>query len=139
MAKISANIRLTFIALVICCVMTGYATAHCSEVSEPRIINGSNYESTIAELDLIAQTVGEDKLIIMIARVGNREPAHSLNRRRLRTVRDYLKFTRAISEQRIVTAEGEPMRGLGRVEVYLDGKLFTVFTLERKRNFAPEP
>lgn len=138
MAKSMANIKLIVIALVIC-VTPGHAAAHCAEVSEPRIINGGNYESTIAELDLIAQTVGEDKLIIMIARVGNREPARSLNRLRLQAVRDYLKFTRAISEQRIVTAEGDPVRGLGRVEVYLDGKLFTVFTLPRKRNFAPEP
>lgn len=135
----SVNIKSIFIALVILCAMADHPTALCAEASQPRIINGGNYESTIAELDLIAQTVGEAKVIIMIARVGNREPARSLNRLRLRAVRDYLRFTRAISEQRIITAEGDPVQGLGRVEVYLDGKLFTVFTLPRKQNFAPEP
>jgi len=106
---------------------------------EPIIVDGSNNETTKAELDLLAQKAGSDKLIILIARTGRRESSRRVNQQRLRTVRDYLRSTRAISNERIVTAEGETHGDAGQVESYVDGKLFMVFRLPLNKNFAREP
>jgi hypothetical protein len=38
--------------------------------------------------------------------------------------------------KRIVLAEGERVRGLGRVEIYLKGRLFTVSTINRNKDLA---
>lgn len=105
----------------------------------PAIYNGNSNEDAKLGLDDTAATAGENKLIIMIARLGNKESSRNLSRRRLQTARDYLKYTRSIAEQRIVTAEGEPVNGQGRVEVYIGGNLHMIFMMGRNKNFAPEP
>ena len=104
----------------------------------PLIVNGDNNETAKAEMDRLAGRA-EGKLIILIARLGNGESSKSLAQRRLQTIRDYLKNTRAIPAERLVTAVGQRVRGAGRIEVYLDGELFMIFELRRNRDFAPEP
>lgn len=132
------HIKLAFTAVAICFVIVGRAAAQSAEAQPPIIVNGSNNETTKAQLDLLAQSAGNDKLIILIARLGKGESSVRLNRRRLQTASNYLKTVRAIPEQRIITAESKPVRGLGRVEAYLCDKLLMIFTLERNRNFAEE-
>ena len=110
-----------------------------SSTTRANLVDGANNETTKAELDLLAEKAGQDKLIILIARLGKSEFSRTLSQQRLRTVRDYLRFTRAVSEDRLVTAEGERVSDVGRVEAYVDGKLFMVFRLRRNKNFAPEP
>ncbi len=131
-------IKLVFTVVVICTVMAGYVAAQSAEAQKPIVVNGGDNETTKAQLDLLAQTAGNDKLIIMVARLGEGESSRKLNRRRLQAASSYLKTVRAVPEQRIVTAESKPVRGHGRVEVYLCDKLFMVFTLERNKNFAEE-
>jgi len=109
-----------------------------TQLSDPVTVNGNNNEATKANLDWIAQSAGEQKLIIVIARLGGKESVRSLNRKRLQTIRSYLQNIRGISKERIVTAEGESVGDVGRVEVYLDGHLFMVLSLARNRNFAPK-
>jgi hypothetical protein len=132
--------QIAAIPLLICCALSGPIFAQTTNVTEPRFVAGDNNETTKAELDLLAQTARRhsDHLIFIIARLGNGERSRRLNRRRLHAIRDFLKQERFIPEQRLIAAEGEPMRGLGRVEVYLGGKLFMVFTLPRNKFFAPE-
>jgi len=132
------NIRYALIALASCCFLAGQVYAQSLSTSEPNLVNGDNNETTKAELDLLAQEAGGNKLIIMIARLGSGESARKLNWRRLRAVRDYLESVRAIDSGRIIQAAGERVRGRGRIEVYLDGKLYMVFVLSRNKNFAPE-
>jgi hypothetical protein len=104
----------------------------------PIVVNGDNNETAKAEMDLLAGRA-EGKLIILIARLGNGESSNRLAQQRLRTISDYLKNTRAVPEERLVTAVGQRRRGAGRIEAYLDGELFMVFELRRNRDFAPEP
>ena len=132
------NIKVALAFLAICCVAGDCAAAQKTEGSKPIIINGSSNETVKAQLDLLAQTVGDDKLIIAIAHLGNGESSPRLNRRRLRSIRSYLETVRAVPEQKIITAVGESVRGLGRVEVYLCDRLFMIFTLERNKEFAKE-
>jgi len=111
-----------------------------AQTAEPKPIsaNGDNNEDSKAALDFLAQNAGKDKLIILIARLGDKESSLRLNKRRLRTIRLYLENTRGVTTQRIITATGDHVSGRGRVEAYLDGKLFMVFTLSHNLNFAPE-
>jgi hypothetical protein len=87
-------------------------------------------------LDLVAQRAGQEGFIIIIARLGTKETSRKLNRERMQLLADYLGNTRGVPKGRIVLAEGERVRGLGRVEIYLSGRLFTVFTINRNKDLA---
>jgi len=100
--------------------------------------DGNNNESAKANLDWLAQNARGDEIVIAIARRGDNESSSRLSGQRLQTVRLYLENTRGMSKERLVTAEGETVRGFGRVEIYVAGKLFMVFTLARNKNFAPQ-
>ena len=130
---------LLFAALFGCCFSPGLSKSQTVQRQEPIIVDGNNNETTKAELDLLAEKAGQKKLIILIARLGNAEFSKRLSQRRLRTVRDYLRFTRAVSTERIIAAEGDRVQNVGRVEAYLEGRLFMVFELARNKDFAPEP
>jgi hypothetical protein len=137
--KLSGSKLVLAVAVVLCCAISQVNALQVPQRPEPIIVYGSNNETTKAELDLLAEKAGKDKLIILIARLGRREFSRRLSQQRLRTVRDYLRFTRAMSENRLITAEGERVSDFGRVEAYLDGKLVMVFRLSPNKNFASEP
>ena len=132
------TIKAALIALVICLVAVGHAVAQSIKLSEPILINGDSNEDSKAALDLVAETAGEGKLIIMIARLGNGESSRRLSWRRLDTARSFLESVRAVPKQRMILAEGEVMRGQGRIEVYLDGKLYMINVFARNKDFASE-
>lgn len=91
-------------------------------------------------LAYISQGIPTDKTIIVIARLGDRDLKPNLNKRRLHNIRAYL--TQAVSEQfrrepqTIILAEGEPVKGFGQVEFYLDGRLIEVLKLHRNSDFV---
>lgn len=101
-------------------------------------INASdnNCESNKAYFDYIDINTPENELIIIIARLGNGETSRMYNRRRLHNIRTYLNRIREIPNQRIITAEGEQVRGRGRIEVYSGGRLMIVFTVGRNQDLA---
>ena len=72
----------------------------------------------------------------MIARLGDSEQRQELNRRRLHNARTYLVEFEHRSPQTIITAEGERVKGYGRVELYVGGKLFYVLMIRPNANFA---
>ena len=111
--------------------------SHAQTQSEPILASGANNEDAKAILDLIAQRASPDKLIIMIARHGDGE-THTINRRRLGTASKYLQDTRGIPKARVISAESTGVRGSGKLEVYVDGKLLVVFTFRPRHDFAPE-
>jgi len=67
--------------------------------------------------------------IIVVARFGDGEKFQSLNQRRLKDVVSYLK-TKA--ENKIVAASGERIKGYGRLEFYVSGKLLYVIAYPRQ-------
>jgi hypothetical protein len=92
-----------------------------------------NCEGNSARLDVVlnkSRGAGENKVAIVIARLGTREQSRELNRRRLYTVRSYLTAM-GLSSQKLITAEGERVQGYGRIEVYIDGELVEVLSVER--------
>ena len=126
--------RLIVIVMVLGCAVNSSA----QDSGSPRIwqgFDGTHCETTKAELDLVAQTTGRDKTIIVIARLGGGETSRVINRRRLGGLRDYLESVRSFPPDKLITAEGERVRGLGRVELYVGGELLMVFTLNRNKDF----
>jgi len=132
------RLKVILIALAFCCVVAVLATAQSTRLPKPIMANGDSNEDSKALLDLLAESAGQDKPIIMIARLGNKESSTKLNWLRLRTAGAYLEDVRAIPKQRMILAVGEVVRGQGRIEMYLDGKLYMVFIFRRNRGFAPE-
>jgi len=108
-------------------------------LTKPFVVGAENNESSKANLDLLAERAGKEKSIIFIARLGTSETSRSLSRKRLLTALEYLRKTRDLPVERLVTAFGDPVSAEGRIEVYLDNELFMVFLFKRDRNFAREP
>ena len=91
-----------------------------------------NCEGNSLRLDLLRnKSISTDqKKIIAIARLGTGESSRELNRRRLYTVRAYLTAM-GLFPQSLVTAEGDRVRGFGRIDVYVGGDLVEVLPVDR--------
>lgn len=84
-----------------------------------------------------AQDAGSDPLIV-IARLGKGESSQRLNSQRLRSIHDFLVKLQTpplIPSDRLVLAQGERVSGLGRIEVYVKGKLQSVLPQERGKSY----
>lgn len=130
---------IALVATVFCCTSLCRADTRSLQEPKPRNINADNYEDATLGLDGVAIAAGDKNLIILIARRGNHELSSGLTRRRLKVARDYLRYSRAIPDERIISAEGDAVDARGRIEVYIEGKLFTVFLFGCGRGFAQEP
>jgi hypothetical protein len=99
-------------------------------------VDGSHCESAKAEFDLIAAVANErDSNVIIISRLGKGEYSRGVGRRRLAQVRDHLMMVRGYCSDKVVAAEGERVKGLGLVEVYIKGKPFIIYRMKRNRDF----
>lgn len=96
----------------------------------------TNCEFNISILTGAHRMAGDDGLIIMIARLGTGETRRELSRRRLHNARTFLTEFGQRGAQTIVTAEGDPVGGYGRVELYVGGKLFHVLMINQNSDFA---
>lgn len=88
-----------------------------------------NCERELLYQDLVVnaalEKTKENGVLIVIVRLGDGETSPELIRRRLYNVRQYFKErgSRIVSEK-VIIAEGERTKGYGRIEYYLDGKLY---------------
>jgi len=133
----------TKFALIILIISSFVFVTHAQTTQNPQIygepdgLNGADCEGIMMRLDFIAiaaNEAGKDQLIIIIARLGTGESSRHLVRNRLRQIADYLN--RKVSRDRIITAEGERVRGLGQLEFYVGGKLHSVFRIKRNRDLV---
>ena len=106
------------------------ATWTCS--AQDKVWVGHNCEDALALLDNTALEARKDSQtsIIVIARLGPGERSRSLNGKRLTPVMDYLRSKAA---NPLVGASGERMKGYGRIEFYVAGKLFYVLAYRKNR------
>jgi hypothetical protein len=77
-----------------------------------------------------AAATGHDTIIIAIARLGDGERRAEVNRRRLHNVRVFLAEAWKRSPLSVVLAQGERVRGYGRVELYVGGRLFELIAVK---------
>jgi hypothetical protein len=95
-------------------------------------IKPTNCERHILILEDAHHAASKDGLIILIARLGNGENRQDLNHRRLHNARFYLtQYLNLRAPETIVTAEGERVKGYGRIEIYISGKLHDALALKR--------
>jgi hypothetical protein len=81
-----------------------------------------NCEMNVHLLDTAHQLAGDDTIIIAVAHLGAGERNPELNRRRLHNVRAYLTyFAWKRPAATVITAEGENVKGFGRVDIYVRG------------------
>jgi hypothetical protein len=110
-------------------------------VGSPQVLEAGNCEVDEANLDSIRldarSGVGQDGLLIVIARPGVGDVRAHLNSRRLSAVKE-LFSKRGFPAEKIVLAEGERVRGNGRVEFYVGGKLTHVIATTRNRGLCIE-
>ena len=140
----SRNVKILTVALVCWCLVVSPLSAQNPAAAKPIIVDAAFNEDSKANIALLAQSVNEGEGVILIARLGNDESSRNLSRQRLEVVRDYLPVNpglnrQSISDENIVMAYGERVRGKGRIEAYVRGRLFMVFVFMRNKNFAPEP
>lgn len=100
-----------------------------------------NCEMNAALLDSVRTEALEEarknRVVIVIARLGDGEISPARNRRRLLIVKNYLSKTE-LSVKKIVTAEGERVIGYGRIELYMEGELRVVLLANRNKLLCVE-
>jgi hypothetical protein len=113
-----------------------------SSQSWERTDKALNCEDNIIRLERLAlsalEQISHDKsALIIVARLGDKEPSRQLNQRRLHNVREKLK-ERGVPAASIIVAEGERGRGYGQVDFYLAGKKIDVLLTERNKDICVE-
>jgi hypothetical protein len=100
----------------------------------PEVILGT-CEDNVSFLSNGHHLAGADGTIIAIARLGDGEKNREQNRRRLHNVRVYLtEFGWHRQPSTVITAEGDRIKGYGRVELYVRGVLFAVLQVRRNHD-----
>jgi hypothetical protein len=99
-----------------------------------------NCEENVIHMELAAQLASEESqragVIIAIARLGDGENLQELNSRRLHNVRVSLTDNLKIEPRRLVIASGQRVRGYGRIEFYLGGKLIGGLLVKRGKDLC---
>jgi hypothetical protein len=99
-----------------------------------------NCEENLIHMEIAAQLASEESqragVIIAIARLGDSENSQELNSRRLHNVRVSLTDNLKIEPRRLIIASGERVRGYGRVEFYLGGKLIGGLLVKRGKDLC---
>ena len=89
-----------------------------------------------AAATLTSEESQRDKVLIVVARLGDHERFQGLNRRRLHNLRVNLTENLRVDPQRLVMTSGEKVRGNGRVEFYLGGKLIGALLVARGKDLC---
>ena len=135
-----STVRPVAVLLFIC---ASVLVAHGQAPQTPEIygeadgLTGADCEGVMMRLDFIAiaaEEAGKGQTVIIIARLGTGETSRKLVGNRLRQVADYVN--RRIPMERIITAEGERVRGLGLLEFYVGGRLHSIFKVKRNRDLV---
>lgn len=98
-----------------------------------------NCEMNLQNLEYLRDLVKKEStgagFLIIVARLGKGERQPSLNHRRLYNVR--LKLTLInVSKDRIITTEGEQVKGFGRLEFYWRGELVGAFLVNKAKDIC---
>lgn len=125
------NARRKLLTLALWLPLAAHVAAQDARAQESDVTPGSNCESNIARLDNADVGAGKESVLIAVARLGGGEVSRRYNRRRLHNLRLYLTMVRKRDAKNLVVAEGERVRGAGRVELYAGGKLIDVIGFRR--------
>jgi hypothetical protein len=125
MARV-CSLRLVVLTLIVWLPLSVCNTPQLAASQDP-----NNCETNILRLDIIHSKAGDEGLVIAIARLGIGENSRKINQRRLYNINRYLREHRGRSAKTIITAQGLPVRGRGRVDIYVSGRLVDSFVVGR--------
>lgn len=74
-----------------------------------------------------SRVLNEKSVVILIARLGDGEFDDQLNQRRFFTISKYLNLT----DEEVVTGQGGKIKGLGVIEIYINGILVESLTVKK--------
>ncbi len=139
MAYFKVTMKVSILTLALCLMLSGsICIAQQSQIPLDRFeeLGPAHCGDNIALLDVLTQRTLSEKLIIVIAHLGDGETRPNLNWRRLYNVHTYwAEYLTAEGARRkpetIVLAGGEKVKGYGRLEFYVDGKLIAVLKVRR--------
>jgi hypothetical protein len=95
-----------------------------------------NYSYLELTANKLKDKVNENGVLIVIARLGKEEKNKVLNHRRLHNVQQSLVELLKVSKEKIVTAESSQAENFGRIEFYLNGKLFGVLLAKKNADIC---
>ena len=78
----------------------------------------------------------ENQKIFVIAHLGTGEKSSNLNRRRLKDVGAEFDQGGPMSRENLILAEGERVKGLARIDVYIGSKLQFISYIPRNGDFC---
>ena len=91
-------------------------------------------QARLDNLGLSFSKLNDDTLLIIIGHLGSGETSAEINRHRLYNAREYiLARTPSLRRDRTLTAEGEKLTGLGKVEFYVGGKVVDSLLVGKNR------
>ncbi len=93
--------------------------------SDKEIPSDCEYVRAILDATFAQGSNSEDSNVILIFRLGKGERSKRVTNRRMELVRNHINF-RQQNLKKFVLAEGEKNNGLGKVEIYIKGKLTEV-------------
>jgi hypothetical protein len=125
------NSRRKLLSLALWLALASYAAAQGARARESYEALGGTCEDNIARLDNADVEAGKESVLIAVARLGRGEVSRRYNHRRLHNLRLYLMMYRKRDAKNLVVAEGERVKGAGRVEIYVRGKLIDVLSFRR--------
>jgi hypothetical protein len=120
------------ISLLLCLAAVSLVTAQTEGELKPVLGMAHTCEEAKALLDLTRNDVGNEGVIVLVARLGDREVSRRLNRQRLFNVWSYLHHAGGFPANRLVKAEGDRVRGFGRMELYAKGRLMLILPAKRQ-------
>ena len=105
---------------------------------DKRLINCEQYSADISTMrSVFSELIEKSDFLVLVARLGKGETNRKFNQRRLHNIRERL-IAAGIDPKKFIVAEWEKVGGLGRVEVYVGGKLIEVFPVPRNRDVCVE-
>ncbi len=139
MAYFGVKMKISILTLGLCLPLCGsVSVAQQNQIPADRFeeLGPARCGDNIALLDVLTQRTSPHKLIIVIAHLGDGEIKSNLNRRRLHNVRTFwTEYLTAKGARRkpetVILAEGERVKGYGRLEFYVDGKLIGLLKIRR--------
>lgn len=119
------------IVLLLCAVLAAHVSALTAQKSKPAPGKTESCEEAKALLDLLRNDAGNEDVIVLVARSGDGENSRKINGPRLYSVWSYLHHAGQFPADRLVKAEGEKVRGPGRIDIYAKGRLMLTLTAKR--------
>jgi len=116
-------------------IATSVTVANQEQRAKPPYTTPQHCEVNDNQLDNAHHLAGDDSIIIAVAHLGDGERNPALNRRRLHNVKAYLtSFAWQRRLDTVVTAEGERVKGFGRIDIYIRGGHWSTLAVRRNED-----